>query len=103
MNGEVEFNLALILFLPWFAILGTLFWLYPRAPRHPMRAGYNLAVLALSLVSSWFGMRWGMLEADPTAGAIWKQVLATLVAYGVFLAVITVAWVARGKIFTSRR
>jgi len=102
VNAGVEFNLALILFLPWFAILGVLFWLYPRTPIHPMRGGYNLAVLALSLVLSWVGMRWGMLNADPSAGAIWKQVLATLVAYGIFLAVITLAWVARGKIFRAR-
>ena len=102
MNAGVEFNLALILFLPWFAILGVLFWLYPRAPKHPMRGGYNLAVLAVALVLSWIGMRWGMLNADPSAGAIWKQVLATLVAYGVFLGVVTLAWIARGKIFRAR-
>jgi hypothetical protein len=99
VNPEVEFNLALVLFLPWFAILGTLFWLYPRAPKHPMRAGYNLATLAIALVLSWIGMRWGMLNADPGAGAIWKQVLATLIAYGVFLLIVTLAWVGRGKIF----
>jgi hypothetical protein len=103
VSAGVEFNLALILFLPWFAILGTLFWLYPRLPRHPMRGGYNLAVLVMALVLSWTGMRWGLLNADPSAGAIWKQVLATLVAYGIFLAVVTVAWLARGKIFTPRR
>lgn len=102
MNADVEFNLALVLFLPWFAILGVLFWLYPRLPKHPMRGGYNLAVLSLSLVSSWLAMRWGMLNADPSAGAIWKQVLATLLAYGVFLLVITAAWIARGRIFRSR-
>lgn len=102
MNAEVEFNLALILFLPWFAILGTLFWLYPRTPKHPMRGGYNLVVLAMALVLTWVGMRWGMLNADPAAGAIWKQVLATLIAYGIFLAVVTLAWVARGRIFRVR-
>ena len=102
MNPEVEFNLALVLFLPWFAILGALFWFYPRTPKHPMRAGYNLAVLALALVLSWAGMRWGMLNADPDAGAIWKQVLATLLAYGVFLLVVALAWVGRGKIFRAR-
>ena len=88
MNPEIEFNLALVLFLPWFAILGALFWFYPRAPRHPML--------------SWLAMRWGMLNADPAAGAIWKQVLATLLAYGVFLAVVTLAWIARGRIFSPR-
>ena len=103
MNATAEFNLALILFVPWFAILGALFWLYPRTPTHAMRGGYNLAVLALALVLSWMAMRWGMLNADAQAGAIWKQVLATLLAYGVFLAVLVPAWIARGKIFTPRR
>jgi hypothetical protein len=36
-----------------------------------------------------------MLNADPNAGAIWKQVLACLTAYGAFLAVLTLAWFAR--------
>ena len=34
MNPFVELNLALILFLPWFAILGVLYWMFPRQPRH---------------------------------------------------------------------
>jgi tryptophanyl-tRNA synthetase len=35
----VEFNLAAILFAPWFAILGVLYWLYPRQPRPAWRQG----------------------------------------------------------------
>ena len=95
MNPIVEFNLTLILFLPWFLILGVLFWCYPRQPRHAARRGYDLAVLVLSALASWMAMRWGMLNADPNAGAIWKQVLACLTAYGAFLAVLTLAWFAR--------
>ncbi len=34
MAPAVELNLALLLFLPWFAILGTLYWWLPRQPRH---------------------------------------------------------------------
>ena len=79
MNPTVEFNLTLILFLPWFAILGALFWFFPRQPRGAARRGYDLAALVLALLASWFAMRWGMVSADPNAGAIWKQVLATLV------------------------
>jgi hypothetical protein len=98
MNPTVEFNLTLILFLPWFAILGALFWIYPRQPRGPLRRGFDAAALALALLASWLAMRWGMLEADPQAGPIWKQVLATLTAYGAFLAVLALAWPLRVRL-----
>jgi hypothetical protein len=91
MNPTIEFNLTLILFLPWFAILGVLYWVYPRQPRTAARRGFDLAALALAVLVSWVAMRWGMLNADPQAGAIWKQVLACLTAYGAFLAVLGVA------------
>ncbi len=99
MNPTVEFNLTLILFLPWFAILGTLFWFYPHQPRSATRRGFDLAALTIAMLASWFGMRWGMLNADPQAGAIWKRVLATLLAYGVFLALLGAAWRLRTRLF----
>src|SRR5687768_8358334 len=98
MNPTVEFNLTLILFLPWFAILGALFWFYPRQPRGAARRGFDLAALLLATLASWVAMRWGMLNADPQAGAIWKQVLATLTAYGAFLAVLGLAWPLRSRV-----
>jgi len=98
MNPVVEFNLTLILFLPWFAILGALFWFYPRQPRGAARRSYDLAALLLATLASWVAMRWGMLNADPNAGAIWKQVLATLTAYGAFLAVLGAAWPLRARV-----
>jgi hypothetical protein len=70
VNPTVEFNLTLILFLPWFAVLGALFWFYPRQPRHAARRGFDLAALVLSLLASWVAMRWGMLNADPNAGGV---------------------------------
>ena len=94
MNPTIEFNLTLILFLPWFAILGVLYWVYPRKPRNAARRGFDLAALVLAVLASWFAMRWGMVNADPQAGAIWKQVLACLTAYGAFLAVLGIAaWI----------
>ena len=98
MNPTVEFNLALILFLPWFAILGVLFWFYPRQPRGAARRGFDLVALALALAASWIAMAWGMRHADPNAGAIWKQVLATLTGYGAFLAVLGLAWPLRARL-----
>lgn len=99
MNPTVEIGLSFILFLPWFAILGALYWLFPRQPRGIGRRLFDLAVLAVSVWLSIAGMRWGFLTADASVGAIWKQVLATLVAYGIFLAVLTVAVPLRHVLF----
>lgn len=90
--------LALVLFLPWFLLLGSLYWLFPRQPRNPRRKAFDLSVLAVAFVLSFIGMQWGYALglADAGTGAIWKQVLATLVAYGAFLFVLTVAIPLRG-------
>lgn len=95
MNPQIEFNLALILFLPWFSILAVLFWAYPRAPRGPARALFDAASLLVSLVAAVIGMHWSMANADPQFGPMWKQVLATSVAYGLFLLAMTVALLIR--------
>lgn len=91
MTPQIEINLALILFFPWFAILGTLFWFYPRQPRTWGRRVFDAASLLLALAASAWGMQWSFLHADPNAGAIWKQVLATMIAYGFFLFVMLLA------------
>ena len=95
--------LALILFLPWFLLLGALFWLFPRQPRNPQRKAFDIAALVVAFVMSFVGMQWGYALglADVGTGAIWKQVLATLVAYGAFLFVLTVAVLLR-SLFLSR-
>ncbi|KRG69566.1 hypothetical protein [Pseudoxanthomonas dokdonensis] len=96
--------LAVILFLPWFVLLGSLFWLYPRQPRNARRRAYDATVLVLALLLSVAGMLWGyqLGAADIGTGAIWKQVLATLVAYGAFLLVMTVAIPLRSWWLASR-
>ena len=90
--------LALILFLPWFLLLSALFWFFPREPRGTRRKVFDMATLAVALALSFAGMRVGYAlgAADLASGAIWKQVLATLVAYGAFLSVLTVAVPLRG-------
>ena len=95
--------LALILFLPWFLLLGALFWLFPRQPRNPRRKAFDIAALVVAFVMSFVGMQWGYALglADVGTGAIWKQVLATLGAYGAFLFVLTVAVLLR-SLFLSR-
>jgi TRAP-type C4-dicarboxylate transport system permease small subunit len=103
MNPTIETALAFILFLPVFAIIGALYSLFPRNPRGIARRLGDLAVLMLATVLSVFAMRWGFHAAAGVAGALWKQIVATLLAYGVFLAVVCLAlplrawWWRRGK------
>lgn len=97
MNPQVELNLALILFLPWFTILAVLFWKYPRAPRGWARTLFDATSLLLAVAAAAAGMYWSMANADRSFGHMWQQVLATSVSYGLFLGVITVALVVRWR------
>ena len=94
MNPLVELNLTLILFLPWFAILGTLYWLFPRKPRDAARVVFDVAALLLSLAAFLWSVHWSMANADTGHGKLWPQILATALGYGVFLAALGLAsWV----------
>ena len=97
MSTPVQLHLALILFLPWFAILGGLFWFYPREPRTAARRLFDLSALVVAIVAFVIAIRWGHAIAEPTgtAGNIWRQVVATATGYAVFLAVMTAAYFAR--------
>jgi hypothetical protein len=97
--------LSLLLFLPWFALLGALYWFYPRVPRPLARRAFDAAVLMLALVLSIAGMLWGYAEgvADTRSGPIWRQVLAVLYAYGAFLAVLGLAIPLRMRLLASWR
>ncbi len=99
MNPAVELHLSLILFLPWFAVLGALYWLFPRAPRHRARRLFDAAMLLLALALSVWAMRLGYLHADQATSKIWKQVLATLAAYGAFLGVLCAALALRHRLW----
>ncbi|GAB6194868.1 hypothetical protein [Lysobacter xanthus] len=99
MSASVQQVLALILFLPWFAILTGLFCFYPREPRHARRRAFDLATIALALVAFVLVVRWAHGYAVPTgsAGNIWRQVLATTSGYAVFLGVMVAGWFARRR------
>jgi len=97
MSPLVSLNLALILFLPWLLILGVLYWLYPRQPRHGRRRLYDGVALVASLAAFVLTMQWAYGYADPRWGGMWKQILATSVAYGAFLLVLAVAFVLRAR------
>lgn len=102
MNPLVELNLTLILFLPWFAILGTLYWLFPRRPRGIARALYDLATLALSVAAFLWSVHWSIANADTQYGKLWPQILATALGYGVFLGALGLAFALRRVLFGRR-
>lgn len=97
MSPLISLNLALILFLPWLLILGALYWIYPRQPRSGRRRLYDIAALVSSLAAFVLTMQWAYGYADPRWGGMWKQILATSVAYGAFLLVLAVAFGLRAR------
>jgi hypothetical protein len=98
MNPFVELNLALLLFAPWYAILAVLYWRYPRAPRGRRRLAFDLGALATAAIATTLALHWTYAFADPAYGGMWRQVFATSVSYGVFLAVMTLAFFVRRKV-----
>jgi peptidoglycan biosynthesis protein MviN/MurJ (putative lipid II flippase) len=92
MNPLVELNLAAILFAPWFAILGVLYWLYPRQPRTTARRWFDLGALVLAALAFFVALHWAQGWADRGYGRMWQQVVGTSVSYAAFLAVLTVAF-----------
>ncbi|AOH36819.1 hypothetical protein BGP89_11035 [Luteimonas sp. JM171] len=95
MNPIVEYNLTLILFLPWFLVLGAVYWWLPRQPRPLARVTYDIVALAVSLAAFLWSVYWSMDNADTGYGTLWPQILATALGYGVFLAVLTLAFLVR--------
>jgi hypothetical protein len=92
----VAANLALLLFAPWFAILGWAYWNFPRAQvAGGATRGFDIAVLLLSLLLSAVAMRWTYAMEFSDAGKLWPQVLATLAAYHAFLFVLVAGWFLR--------
>ena len=102
MSPAVAQNLALLLFLPWFLILGTLFWVYPRHPRGARRGVFDLASLAVSVGAFLLSIHWAYAVADRGHGSMWAQILATAVGYGVFLAVLGLAFALRARVLRRR-
>lgn len=95
VNPVVELNLAMILFIPWFSILAVLFWMFPRQPRGRARKAFDIASLVLAAAVATAGMHWSVHNAEPGYGHMWQQILATMMAYGGFLMVMTCAVLLR--------
>ena len=58
---------------------------------------FDASTLALATLAGVLSTWWSIANADPGAGAIWKQVLASTLSYGAFLGVMTLA------VFVRRR
>jgi len=91
MHSFFESDLSFLLFLPTFAIIGALYCAFPRKPRSALRWLVDIAAVLLAAVLSIVAMRWGFRASIGSGGALWKQIVATLLAYGVFLGVLAVA------------
>ena len=102
MNETVQLNLAFILFLPWYAILAVLFWVFPRKPRTLMRWGFDVGSLTAATLATVASMQWSYLSAYKAIDAMWPQVFATSVSYGVFLGVMTAAFFIRRRFIVAR-
>lgn len=104
MSGGYASYLAVLLFLPWFAVVAWGYWTFPRhLTRRGTRRRFDGAVLLLAVSVSVLGMRWGLLNASVDSGPIWKQILATLIAYGAFLLVVTMGVALRAALFGASR
>lgn len=102
MSPQIDLNLGLILFLPWFLILGVLFWMFPRQPRHALRRLFDLGSLALATGAFMASLHWAHGYANPQHGHMWRQILATSVGYGVFLGVLLLAVLLRWRLWRRR-
>ena len=91
MSRAMQPNLALLLVAPWFLILAVLYWLYPRQPRDAARRLFDVAALAIAVGAFVLTLHWAHAYADRHYGAMWPQIFATSVGYGVFLLVLVVA------------
>lgn len=92
--------LALILFLPWFAIIGFAYWHLPRAlPRPASRRIYDGVVIATSMLLSLLAAFAALDMQWQKAGRIWPQVAAVLFAYGTFLLLMLLAALLRSRLW----
>lgn len=95
--------LAILLLAPWLAVLGGLYWAFPRAlPRTLARRAFDLAALLLAALAALLLADAGYSADHGDAGAIWKQVIAALAAYGGFAAVLLAALLLRARLFRVR-
>lgn len=102
MSPSVAENLALILFLPWYLVILIVYWRMRRKPARWAGRVFDLVAIAVSIVAAAVAGPWALAHADDSIGSMWPQILATVVGYGAFLAVITLAALLRRILARSR-
>lgn len=91
--------LAIVLFLPWFAIIGFAYWHLPRnLSRTLMRRVFDCIALLIAIVLASVAAVAAMKIDWQDAGRIWPQVAAVLFAYGTFLLLMLVAMIVRARL-----
>jgi hypothetical protein len=83
--------LAVILLAPWFAVLGSLYWLWPARHQRRHSRAFDIVALLLASAFSIAAMLLGLQIADTSYGSLWPQILASLLAYKAFLLVLLLA------------
>jgi hypothetical protein len=96
--------LALLLFLPTFAIFVWLYLGFPRdLPRSPARRRFDATAVALAAGLAVLALGLAFDHDYGRVGPIWKQIAATLAAYHVFPVVLILAWFRRRARFGPER
>ena len=94
--------LAIVLFLPWFAIVGFAYWHLPRnLSRTSMRRVFDWIALLLAIVLASVAAVTAMKVDWHDAGRIWPQVAAVLFAYAAFLLMIVLAAAIRQRVWRT--
>jgi hypothetical protein len=91
-------DLAFILFLPLYVVLGAVFWLLPLQPRGRARRWFDVTSMILAMAAGFVGGRWAYTYADWTLDSMWPQMLAALVSYGLFVLVLLIALPLRARV-----
>src|SRR5687768_9340783 len=95
--------LALILFAPWFLILIWAYWRFPTGlPRTAQRRWFDGGAVVIALAASAIAMSMTYAANATIGGAIWKQVVATVAGYALFLGVLAAAFALRGVLWPRR-
>jgi hypothetical protein len=92
--------LAIVLFLPWFAIIGFAYWHLPLGlPRPVPRRVFDITALLLGIGVASIAALVAMTIQWQDAGRIWPQVAAVLFAYAAFLTIVLLAAGIRQRIW----
>lgn len=88
--------LAGTLLAPWFLVLCWVYWRFGRAASRPK--AFDVAAIVIAMIAGVGAGALGLGHADPGHGRMWPQILASLMAYGVFLLVLLLAAIARRQL-----